>query len=126
MHCLVLHFLSVVDLRLPGTYHLEEEVTMAARNCLYLPALSSIIEQAMKLPVARLFQEVMGATLALRACGKKVSESRLEQARHGQGSGHRGRQRHQDAGEDLHRQASDQTCHECPGQDMSVIIEETN
>ena len=68
MHCLVLHFLSVVDLSLPGTYHLEEEVTMAARNCLYLPALSSIIEQAMKLPVARLFQEVMGATLALRAC----------------------------------------------------------
>ena len=38
---------------------------MAARNCLYLPALSSIIETAMELPTALLCQEVMGASLPL-------------------------------------------------------------
>ena len=35
---------------------------MAARNCLFLPALTSIIEQAMELPVT-LHQEVTGAVL---------------------------------------------------------------
>ena len=47
-----------------GTGTEEEQVMMAARNCLYLPALSSIIEQAMELPVTQLCQEVMGATLS--------------------------------------------------------------
>ena len=69
LHCLVLDYLGVVDLHQPGPCHLdtgseEEQVIMAARNCLYLPALSSIIEQAMELPVTRLCQEVMGAALA--------------------------------------------------------------
>ena len=36
---------------------------MVARKWLYLPALSSIIEQAMELPVTQLCQEVMGAAI---------------------------------------------------------------
>ena len=35
---------------------------MMARTCLFLPALSSIIELAMELPVTQLCQEVMGAS----------------------------------------------------------------
>ena len=38
---------------------------LAARNCPFLPALSSIIEQAMELPVMQVCLEVMGAGLAL-------------------------------------------------------------
>ena len=37
----------------------EEQVMMAARNCLYLCALSSIIKQAIELPIMQLCQEVM-------------------------------------------------------------------
>ena len=69
LHCLVLDYLGVVDLHQPGPCYLdtgseEEQVVMAARNCLYLPALSYIIEQAMELPVTLLCQEVMGAALS--------------------------------------------------------------
>ena len=68
LYCLVLDYLGVVSRHLPGPCPLdtgteEEQVMMAARNCLYLPALSSIIEQAMELPVTQLCQEVMGAAI---------------------------------------------------------------
>ena len=44
---------------MPGPCYLntrteEEQVMMAARNCLYLPSLNSIIEQAMELAVTQL------------------------------------------------------------------------
>ena len=69
LYCLVLDYLGVVGPHLPGPCHLntgteEEQIMMAARNCLYLPALSSIIETAMELPTTLLCQEVMGAALS--------------------------------------------------------------
>ena len=50
LYCLVLDYLGVVSRHLPGPCPLdtgteEEQVMMAARNCLYLPALSSVIEK---------------------------------------------------------------------------------
>ena len=68
LYCIVLDYLGVVSQHLPGPCHLgtgteEEQVMMAARNCLYLPALSSIIEQAMELPVTQLCQEELGVVL---------------------------------------------------------------
>ena len=69
LYCLVLDYLGVVSRYLPGPCQIgtgteEKQVMMAARNCLYLPALSFIIEQAMELPVTQLCQEVKGAALA--------------------------------------------------------------
>ena len=69
LYCLELDYLGVVGPHLPGPCHLdtrteEEQIMMAARNCLYLPALSSIIEAAMELPTTLLCQEVMGAALS--------------------------------------------------------------
>ena len=67
LYCLVLDYLGVAGPHFPGPCHLdtwteEEQIMMAARNCLYLPALSSIIETVMELPTALLCQEVMGAS----------------------------------------------------------------
>ena len=69
LYCLVLDYLGVVGPHLSSPCHLdtgteEEQIMMAARNCLYLPALSSIIEAAMELPTTLLCQEVMGAALS--------------------------------------------------------------
>ena len=46
-----------------------------ARTCLYLPALSSIIEQAMELPVTQLCQDVMGA--ALDSTDQEIRQMRM-------------------------------------------------
>ena len=80
LYCLVLDYLGVVSRYLPGPCHLdtgteEEQVMMAARNCLYLPALSSIIEQAMELPVTQLCQEVMGA--AITSTDQEIRQMRM-------------------------------------------------
>ena len=69
LYCLVMDYLGVVSDQLPGpcfldTGSLEKQMMMAARNCLYLPALSSILEEGMMLPVTLLCQEVMRAALA--------------------------------------------------------------
>ena len=69
LYCLALDYLGVVGPHLPGPCRLdtgteEEQVMMAARNCLYLPALSSILETALELPTALLCQGVMGAALS--------------------------------------------------------------
>ena len=47
LYCLVMDYLGVVSHQLPGpcfldTGTLEKQMMMAARNCIYLPALSSI------------------------------------------------------------------------------------
>ena len=80
LYCLVLDYLGVVSHHLPGPCQLdtgteEEQVMMAARNCLYLPALSFIIEQAMELPVTQLCQEVMGA--AITSTDQEIKQMRL-------------------------------------------------
>ena len=69
LYTLALDYLGVVGPHLPGPCALdtgteEERVIMAARNCLYLPALFTIIETALELPVTLLCQEVMGTALA--------------------------------------------------------------
>ena len=49
LYCLVMDYLGVVSDQLPGpcfldTGSLEKQMMMAARNCLYLPALSSVLK----------------------------------------------------------------------------------
>ena len=70
LYCLVLDFLGVAGPCIPGPCHLdtgseEEVIMMAARSCLYLPALSSIIETPMELPAVLLCQEVMEVALSM-------------------------------------------------------------
>ena len=76
----LLYYLGVVSRHLPGPCHLdtgteEEQVMVMARTCLYLPALSSIIEQAMELPVTQLCQDVMGA--ALDSTDQEIRQMRM-------------------------------------------------
>ena len=76
----MLDYLGVMSRHLTGPCHLdtgteEEQVMRAARNCLYLPALSSIIEQAMELPVTQLCQEVM--VTALDSTDQEIRQMRM-------------------------------------------------
>ena len=64
LYCLLLDYLGVVGPDIPGPCRLdtrteEEQVMLAARNCLYLPALSSILETTLELPTALFCQGVM-------------------------------------------------------------------